>query len=109
MDITTRKKIRGEFIAASNAICDSKAHDYAGEDLLANFKRMSEIAKQYRINFSNLPEYALFMCLMKIDRIMNLLKDEKTPKNEALNDSFVDLFNYSILAYECYYEEKGKK
>ena len=94
-----------EFIAKSSGVLKSKNHDYATEDAVSNFKRITYIAKHYRFDFSTLPEYGLFMSCMKIDRIMNLLKGNKTPKNEAIEDSFIDLFNYALLAYICYKEE----
>lgn len=34
----------------------------------------------------------------KISRINNLIDESKTPKNESLRDSFLDLANYSIIA-----------
>jgi hypothetical protein len=34
----------------------------------------------------------------KIARINNLIDSEKDPENESLNDSFIDLANYSIIA-----------
>ena len=34
----------------------------------------------------------------KIQRILNLLSNEQNPKNESLEDSFLDLANYSLMA-----------
>ena len=34
----------------------------------------------------------------KLARINNLLESGKTPENESLQDSFIDLANYSIIA-----------
>lgn len=93
-----------DFLANSQKILKSKSHDYATEDVLSNFKRVSKIAKEYRFDFSSPSEYALFMACLKTDRIMNLFKGQKKPENEAIEDSFVDLLNYCLLAYICYKE-----
>ena len=106
-----RKKFNNlvdEFISKSSTILKSKSHDYATEDVLSNFKRVSHIAKEYRFDFTNQSEYALFMACMKADRIMNLLKGQKKPENEAIEDSFADMFNYCLLSYICYKDENDK-
>jgi hypothetical protein len=88
-------------VASSMELSKGKSHDYADQDVLANFKRISKIAKLFDITFKNTYEYALFMCIMKLDRLHNLLKQGKTPKNESLIDTQQDLFNYSNLMYAC--------
>jgi hypothetical protein len=108
MDRKKFNQLVDEFVNASSVLLKSKSHDYASEDVLSNFKRVTAIAKQYRFDFSNLPEYALFMCCMKADRIMNLFKGNKKPKNEAIEDSFADMFNYCLLAYVCYKEQSSE-
>ena len=34
----------------------------------------------------------------KIQRILNLLSEDREPKNESLEDSFLDLANYCLMA-----------
>lgn len=79
----------------------SKSNDYATEDILSNFKRVSGAAKALNINVQTPHGYALFMSLMKLDRINNLLTSGKTPNNESIDDSFEDDINYLKLAYCC--------
>ena len=43
----------------------SKGEDYAGEDVLSNFKQVSEAAKALNINVDEPTNYALFMCILK--------------------------------------------
>lgn len=81
-----------------------KGHDYSGEDILANFKRVSTAAHFLRINSNTSVGYAMFMTLMKIDRLMNLMGSGKEPLNESLDDTFMDLHNYVDLARACYIE-----
>lgn len=87
-----------------------KGTDYATEDVLSNFKRLSSVAKALNLSLHTPEGYALFMVLMKIDRINNLLTSGKTPSNESVEDSFGDGINYFKLAYLCYKEaENGSK
>ena len=34
----------------------------------------------------------------KVQRLLNLLKNDSTPNNESIEDSFMDLTNYGIMA-----------
>ena len=86
----------------------SKGEDYAGEDILSNFKQVSEAAKVLNINIGDPTNYALFMCILKIARLTNLINSNKVPNNESIDDSFVDLIGYSKLAY-CNYKDNDTK
>ncbi len=88
-------------------ILKSKGEDYANEDVLSNFKRMSNAAKMLNIDVYNPTGYALFMVLLKIDRISNLMASNKEPNNESLLDSFEDGINYMKLAYLCEKEKQS--
>src|SRR5690606_10085262 len=48
---------------------------------------------------------SLFFQVHKIARIANLLKSGKTPNNEGLDDSFIDLIGYTMLSYCNYIDE----
>lgn len=89
-------------------IIKNKGNDYATEDVLSNFKRLSKASKELNINTQTNVGFALFMTLMKIDRVSNLLNSEKTPANESVNDSFEDGINYLKLAYLCHIENKNE-
>lgn len=81
-------------------ILKKKGNDYAQEaDVLENFKRLSAAAKILKINITTPIGYALFMVIMKVDRITNLISQDKAPENESLEDSFKDGVNYLKLAY----------
>jgi hypothetical protein len=86
-----------------------KAHDYATEDVLANFKRLSAIAKVLGIEIDTDIGYAVFMILMKLDRICNLLFRKRSVRNEPLAESFRDLIGYTILAWAIYEEREHVK
>lgn len=90
-----------KLVTESLELSGLKCHDYATEDTLSNFKRLSKIGKLYRITFDSPYEYALFMTLMKLDRVQNLLKQQKQPKNESVRDTIQDAFNYLMLMYAC--------
>ncbi len=83
-------------------ITKSKRHDYADEDVLSNFKSVSQAAKNLGIDIGNPVGYSLFMVLLKIARINNLINKNKTPNNESLEDSFMDGINYFNLAFCCH-------
>lgn len=83
----------------------SKGEDYAGEDVLSNFKQVSEAAKALNINVDEPTNYALFMCILKIARLSNLINNNKVPNNEGIEDSFIDLIGYAKLAY-CNFKDK---
>lgn len=86
-------------------IASSKAHDYAKEDVLSNFKTVSAAAKELGLNVTDPTNYALFMVLLKIARISNLINNNKWPNNESIDDSFLDGINYMKLAY-CNYKDR---
>lgn len=108
MDNNERMEIYDDISKRIKGIATSKAHDYAGKDILSNFKTVSTAAKELNINVSDPTNYALFMVLLKIARISNLLNSGKTPNNESVEDSFIDGINYLQLAY-CTYIEKLKE
>jgi hypothetical protein len=86
-------------------VASSKAHDYATQDVLNNFKTVSAAAKELGLNVTDPTNYALFMVLLKIARISNLINNNKWPNNESVEDSFLDGINYFKLAY-CNYKDR---
>ncbi len=83
-------------------VSKSKGEDYASEDVLSNFKKVSAAAQALDLDVGNPVHYAMFMSILKIARITNLMKGNKTPNNESLTDSFEDGINYFKLAYATY-------
>lgn len=75
----------------------SKGSDYANEDVLANFKQVSEVCRLLNIDSRTLYGTHLFYIILKVQRICNLLSSEKEPKNESIADTLVDLRNYIAL------------
>lgn len=109
MNSQTQAKIYEEMHDKIMQITKSKAHDYAGKDVLSNFKSVSNAAKELGIDVGTPTGYALFMVVLKLARLGNLISAGKTPNNESIDDSFLDGINYFKLAYCCYQEEKEHK
>lgn len=99
-----QEKIYNEMHQKIISITKSKAHDYAGVDVLSNFKSVSEAADRLGIDVKTPTGYALFMVVLKLARLGNLISSGKTPNNESIDDSFLDGINYFKLAYCCYKE-----
>jgi hypothetical protein len=87
-------------------LAEKKGHDYADIDILSNFKRLSRLADILKIEIGDPYGYALFMALMKIDRINNLVASGNDPENESLVDSFMDLHNYIDLTMAVLIDEQ---
>jgi len=84
-----------------NALID-KGHDYATDDVLSNFKRMSKLCELLNIIPARSPaDSARFLMMLKVDRWCNLVGSGKKPKNESVKDTVIDLHNYVDLAYGC--------
>jgi hypothetical protein len=60
------------------------------------------ISKQKDYGPGNIMSFGEFGVLVrvndKIERLKNLLKEGKTPKNESVEDSWKDIANYAIIA-----------
>jgi len=69
----------------------SKGDDYANEDRLSNFKLAGAIAGgDARTNCLNL-------IATKVARLGVLINTDQEPNNESIEDSVLDLANYSVL------------
>lgn len=69
----------------------SKGDDYANTDRLSNFKLAGSISGL------NAELNCLSLISTKVARLGVLLNSDKTPNNESVLDSVLDLANYSIL------------
>lgn len=87
------------------SILESKGHDYAGEDVLLNFKQLHSILQILKIDMSKVEGVHMFYILIKLQRICNLLFNSKSPKNESIQDTILDFRNYLDLL-NCAIQEK---
>lgn len=83
----------------------SKGHDYAGVDVLKNFKQMNQMVQLLEVDMNKVEGIHMFYVLLKIQRLCNLLFSGKTAKNESIQDTLIDLRNYVDLL-NCTLEEK---
>ena len=96
----TQSKLLGEFYAEKKNILKLKGEDYANEDVLSNFKTAGA-----NIGISA-EQQCLSLIATKVARLGNLLSG-KTPNNESVSDSILDLSNYTDLLY-CLVNEENK-
>ena len=82
-----------------------KNQDYAGDDALANFKRLAKISKVWGIDVHTPAGCAEYLAILKLDRYFNLKAQGKDPANESVDDTFQDLFNYLDLLRAILHEQ----
>jgi signal recognition particle receptor subunit beta len=87
----------------------SKGHDYAGVDILKNFKQMHALCTILEIDLSRIEGVHMFYILLKIQRLSNLIFSNKAAKNESVNDTLLDLRNYVDLLNCTLTEKQGEK
>jgi len=98
MNLQQQEKFVDEFLGKMRATMLSKGNDYANVDRLSNFKLAGAIC-------GLTPEQnCLSMIATKVARLGVLLAG-KTPNNESIEDSLLDLSNYGALL-ACLREEK---
>ena len=88
-----------ELLSRIQEIHDRKNADYASEaNPFSNFERAAEIASWF-----NNPADKVFATMIgiKLARLAELLNG-KTPKNESIDDSFLDNETYAILWHAFY-------
>lgn len=78
----------------------SKSNDYANNDRLSNFKMAGQISGiKPEIN-------CLSIIATKVARLGVLLNSKGEPSNESIQDSVLDLANYSVLLHMILTEKK---
>ena len=98
----TQSKLLGEFYAEKKNILKLKGEDYANEDVLSNFKTAGANCG------ISAEQQCLSLIATKVARLGNLLSG-KTPNNESVSDSILDLSNYTDLLYCLVNEEKSNQ
>ena len=78
----------------------SKGDDYANTDRLSNFKLAGAITG------GNASTNCLNLIATKVARLGVLLNSDKEPNNESIEDSVLDLANYSVLLWMIINENK---
>lgn len=87
----------------------SKGYDYASDgDVLKNFKEMYQLISLLGVDMSKIEGVHMFYILLKIQRLCNLLFSGKVAKNESIQDTLIDLRNYTDLL-NCTLEENKLK
>lgn len=73
-----------------------------GVDLVLVELKAMMLKKQADYGPKNITDFGEFGCLVnansKVNRLRNLLMNNKIPNNESIDDSWVDLANYAIIA-----------
>lgn len=73
-------------------ISDSKRHDYASEDdPYLNFTQVADVSGL------TVDQVFLVWAVTKVVRLGQLVGHDKIPNNESIDDSIIDLANYSAL------------
>jgi len=79
------------FISQMRDVMLKKGDDYSGEDRLSNFKLGGAI-----IGLSS-QQQCLSLISTKVARLGKLIGKDKSPNNESIDDSILDLANYTLL------------
>lgn len=83
-----------DFTSRMKKVMVGKGNDYALEkDRLSNFKNVGIICGSGEDG----RQACLHLIATKVARLTSLLGESKTPSNESIDDSILDLANYSIL------------
>jgi hypothetical protein len=97
LTIEDRDKYVEDLFREQRKVLSSKGSDYAGADLLSNFRLAGMIVNQT----SDHPDAINCLNLIgtKVARLGQLLNTKKDAQNESIQDSVVDLANYAALLY----------
>jgi hypothetical protein len=91
MNQKKQEYIFNEITDKMRGIMLSKGNDYANKDRLSNFKLAGSICGLS-------PEQnCLSLIATKVARLGVLLKEKSEPNNESIEDSLVDMANYTLL------------
>jgi len=105
MNRAERQDLSYDFFLRRSKLMENKSHDYADADVLSNFKRVARICRIWGIDVATPAGCAEYLAILKLDRHFNLKAHGKTPQNESVNDTFLDLFNYLDLLRAILHEQ----
>jgi hypothetical protein len=91
MDKATQEQVFNETIEEMRGIMFRKGDDYANTDRLSNFKLAGAICGL------TAEQNCLSLIATKVARLGVLLQSNGTPQNESIDDSLLDLANYTVL------------
>ena len=91
-----------ELVQQMRQLISKKREDYAGEDVLSNFKVAGSVCGL------SPEQQCLSLVATKVARLGVLLKGKK-PNNESIKDSVIDLANYSVLLAMIITEKEAVK
>ena len=95
----TQERLFERFKEKQREILLSKGKDYANQDVLSNFKLSGNIC-------GITPELnCLSLIATKVARLGVLLNSKEAPKHESIDDSILDLANYTFLL-KCLLNDK---
>ncbi len=89
-----------EFQSKMTTLLTSKGNDYSNLDCLSNFKTTAAITQ------STIKGTILTMMGIKVARLGVLINTSKEVRNEAIEDTIIDLANYSFLLSCAMEDEK---
>lgn len=102
MNIQEQEEQLDIIISKMREIMLKKGNDYANQDRLSNFKLAGNIS-------GISPEIqCLSLISTKVARLGTLLNSKNKPNNESIEDSVIDLINYSALLHMILSEYKSK-
>jgi hypothetical protein len=104
MDDKTFEALVAKLWEDGTAIRLKKRQDYADNtDVLGNLRRMGKVIADLRVGkvFDKNPALgtAIIYMLLKIDRLVNLTLKDVQPVNESKRDTWIDLLQYTLLAF----------
>jgi len=94
-----QKNLFERFTEKQREVLISKGHDYADKDVLSNFKLSGAICQ------ISAEQNCLSLIATKVARLGVLLSSNENPKHESIDDSILDLANYTFLL-KCLLSDK---
>ena len=97
MDTQTFEALIADIECGAMDLFRLKTKDYANEDVLSNFKRMSTLISTLLRKEITPSDMAMILVCLKMDRLQNL--KGRSPENESVKDTWLDLINYLSLYF----------